>query len=140
MKNDKEALIFTDLKEFELARYLTASRVKAPAVALLKLSDSSRFSSLLDFVKNQFSLRTNQYLANIPSTLTILYCYVKPPPLQKRRRTDDDNNNITFLRAGALDPSPGTYGITHEGFTYYGCDIKGHYCDKCPQAYPTFIV
>ena len=112
---------------------------KALVIALIKRSDRTRYSSLLDSLENQFALSINQYPNNMVSTLTFLDCYVKPSTHHRHLPDNDNADNIvtTFVQDGDGGDTPGTGGITHDGVTCYGCQATGHYRDKYPSSSDT---
>lgn len=79
-------------------------RDKALAITFLKRMERTRYSCFLVSLENQFSIDTDQYSINLSTTLTTLYCHVKP--VTPHCRLQEPENNIDMKYTQIDDPVP----------------------------------
>ena len=106
------------VKVDELAAFMTMSRNKAIAIVFSARCSRARYRVLIDDLENQYSVKTNQYLVDLPSTLNAIDSYMQttmtlPNRARHRCANDDKEQDIDTTFVQAEDPVPRTNGITY---------------------------
>ena len=116
---------------------LKIARDRSLALAILKRADRCCFGTLWTDLENQFSRGNDQYPTNLAAAYSLLV-NLKPPKRDEPGRNPrsqepsvEEEDGIIFMQAGGV--IAGADGVTHTHVTWFRCEHKGHYADKCPN-------
>ena len=126
------------------------ARQQMLAITFLSNSDQSRHGSCLRELQNSYSSTNDECPTTLEAAHTKLSNYTPPPtattPQRSRQQQHDQRppsgREVAFSQSGSVAPGTavtmtliaGTDGRTHGHVTCYGCNKRGHYESKCPDA------
>jgi len=121
----------------DTSKRLKIARDRTLALAFLKRANRRRFGALWADLGNQFSEGNDQYPTDLTAAYNLLVNFKPPKREEPRRNTRSqepavkEEDGMTFVQSGEV--VAGADSVTHTGVTWFRCEHKGHYTDKCPN-------